>query len=46
VEIKDSYSYFKFFWFPLSIIYAKIGLILPRDFDNPALFEEVKDIWL
>lgn len=76
------YDTLQFFWFPLSIICGKIGLILhrlfssnkrfvcselittgfykegdylfgklqqdvlPADFDNPALFEEVKDIWL
>jgi hypothetical protein len=76
------YDTLQFFWFPLSIICGKIGLILhglfstkkrflcseliakgfykesdylfnkpqenvlPVDFDNPALFEEVKDIWL
>jgi len=76
------YDALQFFWFPLSIFCAKIGLILhrlfssnkrlicseliaagfykegdylfgkpqqevlPADFDNLALFEEVKDIWL
>ncbi len=76
------YDVLQFFWFPLSIICGKIGIvlhnlfssrkrflcaelittgfykegdylfgksaenILPADFDNPALFEEVKDIWL
>ncbi len=76
------YDVLQFFWFPLSIICAKIGLILhslfsshkrflcseliatgfykegdylfgkpaenvlPADFDNPELFEEVKDIWM
>lgn len=76
------YDTLQFFWFPLSLICGKIGLILhslfssnkrfvcseliatgfykegdylfgkqqqevlPADFDNPALFEEVKDIWL
>jgi len=75
------YDTLQFFWFPLSIICGKIGLILhslfsnnkrficseliaagfykegdylfnkpqqdvlPADFNNPALFEEVKDIW-
>ena len=75
------YDTLQFFWFPLSIICGKIGLILhrlfssnkrficselitagfykegdylfgkpqqdvlPADFDNPELFEEVKDIW-
>ena len=74
------YDVLQFFWFPLSIIYGKIGIVLhnlfssrkrflcseliatgfykegdylfgkpaenvlPADFDNPALFEEVKDI--
>jgi hypothetical protein len=76
------YDTLQFFWFPLSIIWCRIGLtlhklfssnkrflcseliaagfykegdylfhkpqqeVLPADFDNPALFEEVKDIWL
>ena len=76
------YDTLQFFWFPLSIICAKIYLtlhslfsshkrflcseliatgfykegdylfgkpvekVLPADFDNPELFEEVKDIWL
>jgi hypothetical protein len=76
------YDTLQFFWFPLSIFCAKIGIvlhnlfsshrrflcseliatgfykegdyvfgksaenILPADFDNPELFEEVKDIWL
>ncbi len=76
------YDALQFFWFPLSILCGKIGLVLhslfsskkrfvcseliaagfykegdylfnkpqqealPADFDNPALFEEVKDIWL
>jgi len=76
------YDALQFFWFPLSIFCAKIGLILhrlfssnkrficseliaagfykegdylfgkpqqevlPAEFDNLALFEEVKDIWL
>ncbi len=76
------YDTLQFFWFPLSIFCAKIGLILhrlfssnkrfvcseliaagfykegdylfgkpqqdvlPADFDNLDLFEEVKDIWL
>jgi len=76
------YDVLQFFWFPLSIICGKIGVVLhnlfssrkrfvcseliatgfykegdylfgkppesvlPADFDNPALFEEVKDIWL
>jgi len=76
------YDALQFFWFPLSIICGKLGLILhrffssnkrficseliaagfykegdylfgkpqqevlPADFDNPALFEEIKDIWL
>ena len=76
------YDTLQFFWFPLTIICAKLSLllqslfsskkrflcselitagfykegdylfnkpqesILPADFDNPALFEEVKDIWL
>lgn len=76
------YDTLQFFWFPLSIICGKIGLILhrlfssnkrficselitagfykegdylfskpqeeilPADFDNPELFEEVKDIWI
>jgi len=76
------YDTLQFFWFPLTIICAKIGLllhslfsskkrficselitagfykegdylfnkpqenILPADFDNPELFEEVRDIWL
>ena len=75
------YDTLQFFWFPLSIICGKIGLILhslfssnkrficseliaagfykegdylfgkpqqnvlPADFDNSALFEEIKDIW-
>lgn len=75
------YDTLQFFWFPLSIICSKLGIILhnlfsshrrflcseliatgfykegdyvfgkpaenilPADFDNPALFEEVKDIW-
>jgi hypothetical protein len=75
------YDVLQFFWFPLSVICGKIGLILhsffsskkrflcseliatgfykegdylfnksqenvlPADFDNPELFEEVKDIW-
>lgn len=75
------YDVLQFFWFPLSIICGKIGIvlhnlfsshkrflcseliatgfykegdflfgksvenILPADFGNPALFEEVKDIW-
>ena len=75
------YDILQFFWFPLSLIYATIGIalhnlfsshkrflcseliaagfyreddylfnrpqenVLPADFDNPALFEEVKDIW-
>ena len=76
------YDTLQFFWFPLSVIYGKIGLILhrlfssnkrficfelitagfykegdylfdkpqenvlPADFDNVGLFEEIKDIWL
>ncbi|MCK9615634.1 MAG: hypothetical protein M0R48_09030 [Candidatus Omnitrophica bacterium] len=76
------YDALEFFWFPLSIICGKLGLVLhrffssnkrficseliaagfykegdylfgkpqqevlPADFDNPALFEEIKDIWL
>ncbi len=76
------YDTLQFFWFPLTIICTKIGLllhslfssrkrflcsglitagfykegdylfnkpqesILPADFDNPELFEEVKDVWL
>jgi len=76
------YDVLQFFWFPLSIIYGKIGIVLhnlfsshkrflcseliatgfykegdylfgkpventlPADFDNPELFEEVRDIWL
>jgi len=76
------YDTLQFFWFPLSIICGKIGLILhrlfssnkrfiyseliaagfykegdylfnkpqqdvlPADFDNLALFEEVRTIWL
>jgi len=76
------YDVLQFFWFPLTIIYAKIGLLLhrlfsskkrflcsglitagfykegdylfnkpqenirPADFDNPELFEEVKDVWI
>ncbi len=75
------YDTLQFFWFPLSVICGKIGLILhrlfssnkrficselitagfykegdylfnkpqqdvlPADFDNPALFEKIKDIW-
>jgi hypothetical protein len=75
------YDVLQFFWFPLSIISGKIGIllhnlfsgqkrflcseliatgfykegdyvfgkpaeqVLPADFDNPELFEEVKDIW-
>jgi len=87
-KLGDAYNFWdkipnalQFFWFPLSIICGKIGLILhrlfssnkrficseliaagfykegdylfgkpqrdvlPADFDNPELFEEVKDIW-
>lgn len=76
------YDILQFFWFPLSIICGKIGVVLhnlfsshrrflcseliatgfykegdylfgkpvenvlPADFDNPKLFEEVKDVWL
>jgi hypothetical protein len=76
------YDTLQFFWFPLSLICGRIGVvlhnifssrkrficseliaagfykegdflfnkpqenILPADFDNPELFEEVKDIWL
>jgi hypothetical protein len=76
------YDILQFFWFPLSVICAKIGFILhclfssrkrflcseliavgfykendfmfgrsadnilPADFDNQELFEEVRDIWL
>lgn len=76
------YDTLQFFWFPLSVICGKMGIILhnlfsshrrflcseliatgfykegdylfgkpaenvlPADFDNPELFEEVKDIWL
>ena len=76
------YDVLQFFWFPLSIICGKMGIVLhnlfsshrrflcseliatgfyregdylfgrpvenvlPADFDNPELFEEVKDIWL
>jgi len=76
------YDVLQFFWFPLSIICGKIGIVLhnlfssrkrflcleliatgfykegdylfgkpaenvlPADFDNSELFEEVKDIWL
>lgn len=76
------YDTLQFFWFPLSVICSKIGIVLhclfssrkrflcseliatgfykeadyvfgkpvenvlPADFDNPELFEEVKDIWL
>jgi hypothetical protein len=76
------YDVLQFFWFPLSIICGKIGIVLhnlfssrkrflcseliatgfykegdylfgkpvenvlPADFDNPELFEEVKDIWI
>ena len=76
------YDVLQFFWFPLSVICGKIGIvlhnlfssrkrflcseliatgfykendylfgkpveqILPADFDNPELFEEVRDIWL
>jgi len=76
------YDVLQFFWFPLSIICGKIGIvlrnlfssrkrflcseliatgfykegdylfgkpaenILPADFDNSELFEEVKDIWI
>jgi hypothetical protein len=76
------YDVLQFFWFPLSIICGKIGIILhslfsshrrflcseliatgfykegdylfgkptenvlPADFDNPELFEEIKDIWM
>jgi hypothetical protein len=76
------YDVLQFFWFPLSVICGKIGVVLhnlfssrkrflcseliatgfykegdylfrepvenvlPADFDNPALFEEVKDIWI
>jgi len=76
------YDTLQFFWFPLSLICGKIGVVLhnlfsskkrflcseliatgfykegdylfgkpaenvlPADFDNPELFEEVKDIWL
>ena len=75
------YDVLQFFWFPLSITYAKMGVVLhnlfsskkrflcseliatgfykegdylfgkpeekvlPADFDNPELFEEIKDIW-
>ena len=75
------YDTLQFFWFPLSVICGKIGVVLhnlfssrkrflcseliatgfykegdylfgkpaenvlPADFDNPELFEEVKDIW-
>ena len=76
------YDVLQFFWFPLSIVCGKIGIVLHNlfsshkrflcseliatgfykegdylfgkpaenvllaDFDNPELFEEVKDIWL
>lgn len=76
------YDILQFFWFPLSVVCGRIGVILhnlfssnrrficseliaagfykegdylfgklaenilPADFDNPELFEEVKDIWL
>jgi hypothetical protein len=76
------YDMLQFFWFPLSVICGKIGIVLhnlfssrkrfvcselvtagfykegdflfnkpqenvlPADFNNPELFEEVKDIWL
>jgi hypothetical protein len=76
------YDSLQFFWFPLSIICGKIGIVLhnlfsshrrflcseliatgfykendylfgkpaenvlPADFDNPELFEEVRDIWM
>lgn len=76
------YDTLQFFWFPLSLICAKIGAmlhilfsshkrflcseliaigfykegdylfgkptenVLPADFDNKELFEEVKDIWM
>jgi len=76
------YDVLQFFWFPLSIICGKIGIVLhnlfssrkrflcseliatgfykegdylfgkpventlPADFDNPELFEEVRDIWI
>lgn len=76
------YDVLQFFWFPLSLICGKIGIllhdlfsshkrflcseliatgfykegdylfnkpqenILPADFDNPALFDEVRDIWM
>jgi hypothetical protein len=76
------YDVLQFFWFPLSIICGKIGVILhnlfssqkrflcseliatgfykegdycfgkpaenvlPADFDNPQVFEEVRDVWL
>ncbi|MDP2930345.1 MAG: hypothetical protein Q8N56_01930 [bacterium] len=76
------YDVLQFFWFPLSLICGKLGIvlhnlfsshhrflcyeliatgfykeddflfgkpaenILPADFDNPVLFEEVKDVWL
>ena len=75
------YDVLQFFWFPLSVICGKIGIVLhnlfssrkrflcseliatgfykegdylfgkpaentlPADFDNPELFEEVRDIW-
>jgi hypothetical protein len=76
------YDILQFFWFPLSIVCGKIGVVfhnlvssrkrflcseliatgfykegdylfskpaenvLPADFDNSELFEEVRDIWL
>ena len=75
------YDVLQFFWFPLSLIYGKIGIVLhslfssrkrflcseliatgfykegdylfgkpaenvlPADFDNAEIFEEIKDVW-